>query len=147
MTRFLWPVAIVAGLLTSSCTPEQHAPLRIDEVRILAPLPGSVASVAYLVVSNRADRDATLLNVSSPQFKRVELHETTMSEGVSRMRHLAEVELPAGTTTRFEPGGKHIMLMEPIENIHPGVSITLNIQIDESILLVSATLQERLSLN
>ena len=63
------------------------------------------------------------------------------------MRRLAEVSLAGNAQTIFEAGGKHVMLLDPIENIHPGVAVTLNIQVDDMILLVSATLQERLSLN
>ncbi len=39
------------------------------------------------------------------------IHESREDEGVTRMIHLDAVEIPAGDTVAFRPGGLHIMIM------------------------------------
>ena len=74
--------------------------------------------------------------VTSPQFGKVEMHETVIKDGVSRMSALEEVVLPAGATVEFKPGGKHLMLMRPGDNLdavtlefHSGDAIVLTISV------------------
>jgi len=51
--------------------------------------------------------------VTSPQFGAVELHESTVEDGVARMRAIPELVVPAHGTATLERGGKHLMLMAP----------------------------------
>ena len=46
-------------------------------------------------------------------FGTTELHESAEVDGVATMRRLPRVELPAGGSIEFAPGGKHLMLMSP----------------------------------
>ena len=49
----------------------------------------------------------------SPRFGEVSLHETTVVDGVSRMRELERLPLAAGAEAVLQPGGLHLMLMRP----------------------------------
>ena len=55
-----------------------------------------------------------LTGVMSPEFRKVELHETTVVDGVARMRALDSITVPPGSTVVLERGGKHLMLMRPV---------------------------------
>jgi hypothetical protein len=46
-------------------------------------------------------------------FGTTELHESVEVDGVATMRQLPRVEVPAGGSIEFAPGGKHLMLMSP----------------------------------
>jgi periplasmic copper chaperone A len=72
--------------------------------------PGIEVGVAYLVIDNHGKPDR-LLSVSSPIAKQTELHVSEMADGLMTMRHLNAVDIATGTPTKFEPGGKHIMLV------------------------------------
>lgn len=89
------------------------APLLVTDLDIRAPRPGTEMGTAYLKLTNNHDEALTITRVSSPQFGRVELHETVSEGEVSRMRALSELEIEAGTTVHLAPGQKHLMLMQP----------------------------------
>ena len=62
--------------------------------------------------------------VTSPEFGKVELHETTVEDGVARMRPLDSLVVPPGETVVLERGGKHLMLMRA-QNVEQNVSLQL----------------------
>ena len=142
--RYLLAAMLLAALLVS-CAKDSGPPVVVSELRILAPIPGSNMGVAYMKITNRGAAAITVHNVSSPQFERVEMHETTIADGVSRMRPIDGVEIAVGDTAIFEAGGKHLMLMNPGPDTIPGSPVTLEITHDSGLLIVSGTMQPRLS--
>jgi copper(I)-binding protein len=65
-------------------------------------------AVGYLTLrSLRGDR---IMSVSSPSAPAVEMHETSIENGISRMKRLESLDLPAGERVVFEPGGPHLMI-------------------------------------
>ena len=62
-------------------------------------------------------RDVRITRVTSPEYGSVEMHETVIEDGVARMSALGQVVLPAGSAVEFEPGGKHLMLMRPGDDL------------------------------
>lgn len=67
----------------------------------------------FVQIRNPCASAVTVVSASSPSFGSVELHETTRVDGVSRMRHIKALEVPAGATATLAPGGLHLMLMQP----------------------------------
>lgn len=59
-----------------------------------------------------AQRDVRLVTASSPVAGVVEIHEMSMDKGVMRMRAISGLDLPAGRTVEFKPGGYHVMLLD-----------------------------------
>lgn len=102
---------LLAVLLTACGAPEP--PLVIGELEITKPMPGRRMSAGYLVLANNTDEPLRITRVESPQFNSVEVHETTITDGVSRMRKLAELTVPAHDSVTLQRGGKHLMLMGP----------------------------------
>jgi len=70
-------------------------------------------------------KDATLVNVWSAVAIRTELHESMSSGGMSSMKPIAGVAIPAGQTVTFAPGGKHVMLFDMNPSITPGTRVPL----------------------
>ena len=81
-------------------------------------------------IENDCAEDAAVVAASSAQFTDVSLHRTIEEDGISRMRPVARLEVDAGTTTVLEPGGLHLMLMQPREPLREGgkVSVTLKLE-------------------
>jgi copper(I)-binding protein len=107
-------------------------------------MPGTNMGVGYLKMTNNSDSAITVRSASSPDFGRVEIHQTTIADGVSRMRPLNEVQIDAGATVTFEPGGRHLMLFDPKPGIAPGSPVSLEVTHNKGLLIVSATMQTRL---
>jgi len=146
MKRAFLQLVLIATLF-SACAEDSDSRIAISDVQILAPAIGAHASVAYFSISNDSDDMVTVSSISSPQFGSVEIHETTLDDGVSRMRRIDSIEVAGRSRMSFSPGGKHIMLMQPATDVNPGTMVTLEIQIDGSLLLVSTELQDRISPN
>lgn len=85
------------------------AEVRADNAWMRQLPPGVVTTAAYVdLTSTEADR---LVGAQAEIAKRVEVHETTMTDGVMSMRHIPEVELPKDVTVSLKPKSKHLMVM------------------------------------
>lgn len=103
---------LLLALLLSACgAPE--APLVVSELEITKPMPGMKMSAGFFVITNNTSETTRITRVSSPQFEAVEIHETTISDGISRMREIEALIIPAQSSIVLERGGKHLMLMRP----------------------------------
>ena len=114
--------AIALGLTACGQGP---TPLVVTDALYRPPLGMSGIGVAYFsVTSPTADR---IVSVSSPQAEKVEAHTSVNEGGQASMKHLAEIELPAGKPVIFAPNGMHLMVFSP-KPFAPGA--TFPIQID-----------------
>lgn len=142
---FRRPILLVLYLavLVASCG-ESGPPLTATGVVAFAPLPGSEVSAAYLTLHNHSQEALTIQQVSSPEFAKVEIHESMTVDDVIRMRRLDSLTLDAGTSTQFVSGGKHLMLIEPVSELAPGQSVTLQFEYNAGgILIVNTQLKTR----
>ncbi len=74
----------------------------------------------YLQIKNDSDQPMEITALQSNAFKTVEMHETKMDDGMMKMLELDSIKLPAQTTVEFKPGGKHLMLIAPIQPLQIG---------------------------
>lgn len=95
----------------------------------LAAVPGRPAG-GYLTIRG-GPTDATLVGISSPAARRIELHESMAAGGGAMqgmtMRPIGQVAVPAGGTVRFAPGGKHLMIFDVDPGVKPGTTIRLTL--------------------
>ena len=114
---------VLAALVIAACGAPQP-PLVASDVEITRPMPGRPMSAGFLVLTNNTDADIRITRVTSPQFGAVEIHETTIEDGIARMRELSALVVPARGSVTLERGGKHLMLMQA-RDIGDAVSLQL----------------------
>ena len=105
-------------------------------------MPGTKMSAAYLSLANNTDQAIRISHVASLQYASVQLHESTIEDGVARMRAIEVLEIPAGKTVALRRGGKHLMLMRPT-----GPASTVSLQFfagDDLVLTVDASFASKL---
>lgn len=91
--------------------------------------PGAMMMGGYFVITNNArDKTVTLVSFSSPKFKEVMMHQTEISGGIARMKHVEELVIKPGKTVKFEPGGYHLMLMQPAGPLKVGSRIPIKMR-------------------
>ena len=73
-----------------------------------ATAPGQSSAAAYATIANRGSADR-LIGVSSNAGMAM-LHRSDNEGGVSRMRMLSDMAIPAGDRVALAPGGTHIMV-------------------------------------
>lgn len=125
--------------ILAACAADE-APLVATDIVIKAPMPGMRISAGYLTLHNNSDAAITITKISSPQFGAIEMHETRIEDNVSRMVALAELTIAAGSAVSLEPGGKHLMLMRPADDLDV---VTLDFHAGEDVILTLATKVER----
>jgi copper(I)-binding protein len=67
----------------------------------------------YMTIINRSDADQQLVGATSPDYERVELHESSVKDGVAEMRAVDQIAIPANGRVVFAPAGLHFMLIGP----------------------------------
>lgn len=110
--------ALALGLLTlTACADraEQAAVATAGHLTIYdAYAPASAApdvASLYFTVVNGGSLTDTLVDVQIAAGQ-AELHEVVTEGGLTRMRHVSRLPIPAGGTVRLAPGGYHVMLTE-----------------------------------
>jgi periplasmic copper chaperone A len=84
----------------------------VTDARITLPAVAGRPGAAYFTL-NGGEADNRLMQVTSPQVVRVELHESMMKGGMMSMAPIeGGVAVPRGTKVQFSPGGKHAMLYD-----------------------------------
>lgn len=127
-------LAALAGLAGCQPTPD----ITVDDPWIRAVPPGASATAGYFVLGNGGAADRVLQSVGAGDGVRVEIHETTMADGVMRMRRLESVTIPAGERVAFAPGGRHLMLFaDPLPAAGAIVTLELGFA-DGEVLTVAA---------
>ncbi len=75
-------------------------------------MPGGMGAV-YFAIDNPGTESDRLMAAATASARAAEIHETVDENGVMRMvPHPGGVEIPAGGSVAFEPGGLHVMLIE-----------------------------------
>ena len=75
------------------------------------PAPQGQNGVIYLDMRNDGAADDRLIAVSTPLATKVELHRSTMEDGIHRMEKVESIVVPAGGAVELAPGGLHVMLV------------------------------------
>ena len=77
----------------------------------------------YATLSNSGDLPVTVLTVQSDAFRMASLHETIVDKGVAKMREIHRIVIAPGAAVSLEPGGRHLMLMQPRHAIVAGEKV------------------------
>lgn len=100
-------------------------------------LPAGAPMAGYFTLENGTGRAIALTGAASVGYGSVTLHRTVGAEDGSTSMEPVDLplEIPPGSGITFEPGGYHLMLMQPRRAIAPGdrVRITLRTQSGEQL--------------
>lgn len=109
--------AIVAVILIVLTSHSSHSLDYISETLIVAhpwaraTAPAQKTGAGYLQLQSRGPADR-LMGARSPAAAKVELHTAFRDGDVMRMREVPAIAVEAGGTTKLEPGGLHLMLID-----------------------------------
>ena len=117
---------LLAGLLISASV--YAGDIQVENAWARATAPGQdTAGVDLTITSKQA---ATLIGVSSPACKTVELHNMTMPQdgGMMKMREVETIDLPAGKPVNLRAGGYHLMMTGLKAPLKAGDSVPLTLR-------------------
>jgi copper(I)-binding protein len=95
--------------------------------------PGAPVLGGYLSITNGGGQPDRLMAVSSPISDNVQIHVSSVSDGVATMRQVTDgVAIPSGETVEFEPGELHLMLLNPKSRPGEGEKIPLTLTFEKA---------------
>ena len=101
-------------------------PLGVRDAWIRA-MPAGIPSGGYFTLHNDTAKAAVLTGASSPGCGSLMLHKSENKGGMSSMQHIEEVDVPAGGSIAFAPGGYHLMCMQATQAITPGATVAVTL--------------------
>ena len=104
--------------------------LVVENAWIRTAPPAAPMRAGYATLRNAGDAPLQIRAARSASFGDVSLHATQIENGVARMRELDGLSLAPGESAVLEPGGKHLMLMQPRGELQPGAKVVLTFEID-----------------
>jgi copper(I)-binding protein len=118
---------LAASLGLAACAPEPIgvAGMEIGDAWSRPTAPGMPMGVAYFTITNGTPVDDALIAASTPAAARVEMHESSIEDGMARMRPLTEIPVPAGGRVTVAPGGIHLMLVDLVQPLEMGSRVPL----------------------
>ena len=117
--------AFAVAVLLASGPASACGELAVDGAWIREAPPGAM-SVAYARLSNRGKAALVLDGARSADFGGAGLHQTTVEDGVARMRE-GTLTIAPGASARLEPGGWHLMLFDPARPLKAGDTVILSL--------------------
>ena len=117
---------MLGAALLGACHAEPAPLVTVNDARVIR-LTSSAA--VYFTLANSGGRDR-LLAVEAP-VGHASLHETSMANGIMRMRALANaIDVPAGATVLLSPSGKHVMIQGIARPLAAGSTIRLTLKFE-----------------
>ena len=113
------------GLLLALVAAPAMAQVTVTDAWVRGTVSGQKVTGAFMRITSVSD--ATLVSVSSPAAKFVEIHEMAMDAGVMKMRAVDKVALPAGKSVELKPGGYHVMLMDITQPLAEGQTVPVTL--------------------
>jgi len=129
LRRFAWFALLLCGCAAPAAIARAQ-PVTVNDAWVRAPAPGQKFAAAYMELVSRGNM--TLIAVASPVAAAVELHSTTVEEGVMKMRPVGRIELPAGKAVKLAPGGLHVMLIDLKQPLKPGDRVALSLTVQRA---------------
>ena len=132
MSRPRLPALVLALVATAASFASGARDASVGDLRVVqayakATPPGARTAAAYLVIENRGAAADQLVAARSPAAAAVELHEMSHEGGMMRMRAVPHVDIPSRGSVRFEPGGLHLMIVDPKEPLRARQSFPLTL--------------------
>lgn len=140
-------IALLCASLSLAAVPASAGPLTVSHAWARATPPGSTVGAVYLMLDNSGGPADRLLAASSPAADMVQVHVTEHEGNMMTMRRVDPLDIAAGATLTFAPGGMHVMLMglkAPLVAGHP-LTLTLHfehrgdVEVDAQVIPADAT--------
>jgi copper(I)-binding protein len=127
---FAFALALLGGLA-------QAHEFKAGDIRVVHPyavpsLAGVANGQGFVDFTNRGTAADSLVGVSSPVAKRVEIHEMKMDGNIMRMREVSSLPIAPGQTVRMADSGIHLMLIELKAPLKVGDKLPLTLKFARS---------------
>lgn len=93
--------------------------------------PSMKMTAGYLTVENSGDESIRIIGLTSSNHAMAEIHRSMQMDGVFSMEPVPYLEVLPGEQLILEPGGLHLMLHAPVEQLSIGESMTIVFELED----------------
>ena len=115
---------ILLSILSISLT--AHAEVKVDQPWVRGTVAAQKATGAFMTLVS--DKPISLVGVSSPAAKIVEIHEMKMDKDMMSMKAVEKIDIVPGKPTELKPGGYHVMLINLAKPLSKGDTVPLTLE-------------------
>lgn len=91
--------------------PKKESVIQVTDAWTRPTPPSAKAAALYFTLTNTSDAPLAITTVAAKAAEKTEIHETTLVDGVAKMRPIPGLDVPAKGELAFKPGGLHVMLL------------------------------------
>ncbi len=91
------------------------------------PASQGTTGAGFMTLANPDAKADALVAAQSPVAREVQIHQSSMKDGIASMQKAARVPVPAGGRVTFAPGGYHLMLMGLTKPLKAGDSVPVTL--------------------
>lgn len=121
------PLLIFILLVLSTSSGYAGENIRITNAWISEAPPTAKALAGYMEIHNSSDKPVFLRSITSDWFEQSEFHKTEIHEGMARMTPVPRITIKPDSKVVFEPGGLHLMLINPGRAIKAGNTVPMTL--------------------
>lgn len=115
-------------LISFSATSDNSPPSpEVTQSWARATPPGATTSAIYMTIGNHTNAALKLIAVKSNFTNRIEIHNTTMKDGMMQMRQIDGIDIEKMATVELKPHGMHMMLFDLKAPLKEGTEISLEL--------------------
>jgi copper(I)-binding protein len=103
-----------------------YAQVNVDRPWVRGTVEAQKSTGAFMTLSS--DKPVSLVSVSSPAAKMVEIHQMKMDNNVMTMQAVSKIDVLPGKPAELKPGGYHVMMMGLVKPLNTGDSIALTLE-------------------
>lgn len=126
--------AVLVVLLIFAMTQRPVQTLDIEDAWIRAPVTSKSITAAYCKFTNHSNHKVEIRSAESNAIGSIEFHESRYVDEKHRMVLLSRLVIPAGGTLSLEPGGKHLMLFNLMDEEASVIEIEFMLSTGETLL-------------
>lgn len=132
MHKFL---LLLASVLLFACggVPKKDGEPMVSGAWVRLAPPSATVLAGYMTLSNLSSEDLRVVAATSELFERVEFHHMKIEDGQMFMQEMAGIEAPAHQMAKLEPGGNHLMLIQPARPVVAGERLVVNLSVEQGL--------------
>lgn len=121
-------VLLAAAALFLSST--LYAAVKVDHAWVRLLPPNVQATAAYMAL--KSDIEDKVLSASSDFASKIEIHNTSMHDGMMSMQPVESIHLPANQTVELKPHGTHLMIMGLKDALKENQDVTITLHLEKA---------------
>lgn len=99
--------------------------ITVSDAWIRASAPQQVNGAGYAAIQNKSAQADRLISATAEVAERVELHTIINENGVTQMRQVTGIDVPAGGAVKLQPGGFHVMFLKLKQPFEQGKKVPI----------------------